>query len=76
MIKSFLIFQVNHVRTRDLDCCLTVPLIIEAGDSLELVISRNPVAAAVADTVLPDDCNDPSNSLFGSPEGRTNSIAL
>uniref|UniRef100_A0A3Q3X810 PDZ domain-containing protein n=1 Tax=Mola mola TaxID=94237 RepID=A0A3Q3X810_MOLML len=76
-LKSFdRILQVNHVRTRDLDCCLTVPLIIEAGDSLELVISRNPVAAAVADTVLPDDCNDPSNSLFGSPEGRTNSIAL
>uniref|UniRef100_A0A3Q4BXR3 PDZ domain-containing protein n=1 Tax=Mola mola TaxID=94237 RepID=A0A3Q4BXR3_MOLML len=42
-LKSFdRILQVNHVRTRDLDCCLTVPLIIEAGDSLELVISRNP----------------------------------
>ena len=77
MMKRILIFQVNHVRTRDLDCCLTVPLIIEAGDSLELVISRNPVAAAaVADTVLPDDCNHPSHSLFGSPEARTSSIAL
>lgn len=67
-------FQVNHVRTRDLDCCLTVPLIIEAGDGLELVISRNPVEAA--DTVLPIDCDDTSNSLFCSVEGRTNSIAL
>uniref|UniRef100_A0AAQ5WXN4 PDZ domain-containing protein n=1 Tax=Amphiprion ocellaris TaxID=80972 RepID=A0AAQ5WXN4_AMPOC len=38
------ILQVNHVRTRDLDCCLTVPLIMEAGDSLDLVISRNPLA--------------------------------
>uniref|UniRef100_A0A8C9ZGX0 Glutamate receptor interacting protein 2a n=1 Tax=Sander lucioperca TaxID=283035 RepID=A0A8C9ZGX0_SANLU len=68
------ILQVNRVRTRDLDCCLTVPLIIEAGDSLDLVISRNPLAAA--DTGLPDDCDDPSNSLFCFPEHRTNSIAL
>uniref|UniRef100_A0A3B4F2E4 Glutamate receptor-interacting protein 2-like n=1 Tax=Pundamilia nyererei TaxID=303518 RepID=A0A3B4F2E4_9CICH len=43
------ILQVNRVRTRDLDCCLTVPLIMEAGDSLELVISRNPLAAADAE---------------------------
>ncbi|KAG7228195.1 hypothetical protein INR49_013358 [Caranx melampygus] len=69
------ILQVNHVRTRDLDCCLTVPLIMEAGDSLDLVISRNPLAAA-ADTGLSDDCEDPSNSLFCFPEHRTNSIAL
>ncbi|XP_056242034.1 glutamate receptor-interacting protein 2-like isoform X2 [Seriola aureovittata] len=68
------ILQVNRVRTRDLDCCLTVPLIMEAGDSLDLVISRNPLAAA--DTGLPDDCDDPSNSLFCFPEHRTNSIAL
>ncbi|XP_059188498.1 glutamate receptor-interacting protein 2a isoform X2 [Centropristis striata] len=64
------ILQVNRVRTRDLDCCLTVPLIIEAGDGLDLVISRNPLAAA--DT----DCDEPSNSLFCFPEHRTNSIAL
>uniref|UniRef100_A0A6Q2X0R4 PDZ domain-containing protein n=1 Tax=Esox lucius TaxID=8010 RepID=A0A6Q2X0R4_ESOLU len=32
------ILQVNHVRTRDFDCCLAVPLITEAGDKLELVI--------------------------------------
>uniref|UniRef100_A0A8C4HQN6 Glutamate receptor interacting protein 2a n=1 Tax=Dicentrarchus labrax TaxID=13489 RepID=A0A8C4HQN6_DICLA len=68
------ILQVNRVRTRDLDCCLTVPLIIEAGDCLDLVISRNPLAAA--DTQLPDDCDDPSNPLFCFPERRTNSIAL
>ena len=36
--------QVNHVRTQDLDCCLTVPLLAEAGDVVELVISRNPLA--------------------------------
>ncbi|XP_057411500.1 glutamate receptor-interacting protein 2 isoform X3 [Balaenoptera acutorostrata] len=38
------VLQVNHVRTRDLDCCLTVPLLAEAGDVVELVISRNPLA--------------------------------
>uniref|UniRef100_A0A673ZKA3 Glutamate receptor interacting protein 2a n=1 Tax=Salmo trutta TaxID=8032 RepID=A0A673ZKA3_SALTR len=37
------ILQVNRARTRDFDCCLTVPLITEAGDSLDLVISRNPL---------------------------------
>ncbi|CAG11292.1 unnamed protein product, partial [Tetraodon nigroviridis] len=40
------LLQVNHIRTRDLDCCLTVPLIMEAGDALELVISRHPTAGA------------------------------
>uniref|UniRef100_A0A3Q2PAW4 Glutamate receptor interacting protein 2 n=1 Tax=Fundulus heteroclitus TaxID=8078 RepID=A0A3Q2PAW4_FUNHE len=39
------ILQVNHVRTRDFDCCLAVPLITEAGDRLELVISRNPLGS-------------------------------
>ncbi|XP_038161121.1 glutamate receptor-interacting protein 1 isoform X11 [Cyprinodon tularosa] len=36
------ILQINHVRTRDFDCCLIVPLIAESPDRLELVISRNP----------------------------------
>ncbi|XP_038628574.1 glutamate receptor-interacting protein 2 [Tachyglossus aculeatus] len=40
------VLQVNHIRTRDFDCCLTVPLITEAGDKLDLVISRNPLALA------------------------------
>ncbi|XP_075284013.1 glutamate receptor-interacting protein 1 isoform X9 [Opisthocomus hoazin] len=39
------LLQVNHVRTRDFDCCLVVPLIAESGNKLELVISRNPLAA-------------------------------
>ncbi|XP_020560391.1 glutamate receptor-interacting protein 2 isoform X3 [Oryzias latipes] len=68
------ILQVNRVRTRDLDCCLTVPLIMEAGDGLDLVISRNPLAAA--DVELPGDCDDPSNLLFCFANNRTNSIAL
>ncbi|CAO2605949.1 Glutamate receptor-interacting protein 2 [Lemmus lemmus] len=38
------LLQVNHVRTRDFDCCLAVPLLAEAGDILELVVSRNPLA--------------------------------
>lgn len=38
------LLQVNHVRTRDLDCCLTVPLLADAGDVVELIISRNPLA--------------------------------
>uniref|UniRef100_A0A8C7IJN7 Glutamate receptor interacting protein 2 n=1 Tax=Oncorhynchus kisutch TaxID=8019 RepID=A0A8C7IJN7_ONCKI len=40
------ILQVNRVRTRDFDCFLTVSLITEAGDSLDLVISRNSLAQA------------------------------
>ncbi|XP_075330830.1 glutamate receptor-interacting protein 2-like isoform X3 [Odontesthes bonariensis] len=68
------ILQVNRVRTRDLDCCLTVPLIMEAGDCLDVVISRNPLAAA--DAELPSDCDGPSNSLFCFANHRTNSIAL
>lgn len=47
--------QVNHVRTRDFDCCLAVPLITEAGDRLELVISRNPLAS--------EDLEDNNNML-------------
>uniref|UniRef100_A0A674P1N9 Glutamate receptor interacting protein 2a n=1 Tax=Takifugu rubripes TaxID=31033 RepID=A0A674P1N9_TAKRU len=46
------LLQVNHIRTRDLDCCLTVPLIMEAGDVLELVISRNPPPPGVYGTDL------------------------
>ncbi|XP_017893916.1 PREDICTED: glutamate receptor-interacting protein 2 isoform X2 [Capra hircus] len=38
------VLQVNHVRTRDLDCCLAVPLLADAGDVVELIVSRNPLA--------------------------------
>ncbi|XP_029477384.1 glutamate receptor-interacting protein 2a isoform X1 [Oncorhynchus nerka] len=68
------ILQVNRARTRDFDCCLTVPLITEAGDSLDLVIRRNPLAQA--DNGPPQDCEDPSDSLLDFPYYRTNSIAL
>ncbi|KAG1973393.1 glutamate receptor-interacting protein [Pimephales promelas] len=52
------ILQVNHARTRDFDCCLAVPLITEAGEHLQLVISRNPLAQA--HIWPPKDCQDPS----------------
>uniref|UniRef100_A0A3P9PUG2 Glutamate receptor interacting protein 2a n=1 Tax=Poecilia reticulata TaxID=8081 RepID=A0A3P9PUG2_POERE len=74
-LKSYdRILQVNRVRTRDLDCCLTVPLIMEAGDCLDLVISRNPLAAVYVE--LPNNCDDPSSSLLCFANYRTNSIAL
>lgn len=46
MARPKSIRQVNRIRTRDFDCCLAVPLISEAGDKLDLVISRNPLALA------------------------------
>ncbi|XP_061837214.1 glutamate receptor-interacting protein 2-like isoform X2 [Nerophis lumbriciformis] len=69
------ILQVNRVRTRDLDCCLTVPLIMEAGASLDLVISRNSMETGDTGGLL-SDRNDPSISLLCFSERRTKSIAL
>uniref|UniRef100_A0A6Q2ZMZ9 PDZ domain-containing protein n=1 Tax=Esox lucius TaxID=8010 RepID=A0A6Q2ZMZ9_ESOLU len=68
------ILQVNRVRTRDFDCCLTVPLITESGHSLDLVISRNPLTQAEFGPL--QDCEEPSDSLLGFPHYRNNSIAL
>ncbi|XP_068611137.1 glutamate receptor-interacting protein 1 [Brachionichthys hirsutus] len=42
------ILQINHVRTRDFDCCLVVPLIAESSNRLELVISRNPASPSMS----------------------------
>ncbi|KAG7456142.1 hypothetical protein MATL_G00248590 [Megalops atlanticus] len=39
------LLQINHVRTRDFDCCLVVPLIAESGNKLDLVVSRDPLAS-------------------------------
>ncbi|XP_067346808.1 glutamate receptor-interacting protein 1 isoform X14 [Channa argus] len=41
------ILQINHVRTRDFDCCLVVPLIAESPNRLELVISRSPTSSSL-----------------------------
>lgn len=66
--------QVNHVRTRDFDCCLAVPLITEAGDKLELVISRNPLAQP--GVVQPHDCHPHFNPVGHSREHQTNTLDL
>lgn len=51
------LLQINHVRTRDFDCCLVVPLIAESGNKLDLVISRNPVTTQPTSELgqLPND---------------------
>ncbi|XP_053108561.1 glutamate receptor-interacting protein 1 isoform X18 [Hemicordylus capensis] len=62
------LLQVNHVRTRDFDCCLVVPLIAESGDKLELVISRNPLASqkmnSEQQTFPAGEWNDQNNAFF------------
>uniref|UniRef100_A0A672MFJ9 Glutamate receptor-interacting protein 2-like n=1 Tax=Sinocyclocheilus grahami TaxID=75366 RepID=A0A672MFJ9_SINGR len=62
------ILQVNHARTRDFDCCLAVPLITEAGEHLQLVISRNPLAQA--HVWPPKNCQDPELSVVSAPNPR------
>ncbi|XP_016108455.1 glutamate receptor-interacting protein 2-like [Sinocyclocheilus grahami] len=68
------ILQVNHVRTRDFDCCLAVPLITEAGDRLELVISRNPLAQP--GVAQPHDCHPHFSPVGHSREHQTNTLDL
>lgn len=46
----FACFQVNHVKTKELDCSQVVPLIAQAGRQVHLVLSRNPLA------LTPSDC--------------------
>ena len=43
-MTRYRIFQVNNIRTKDLDCSQVVPLVAQSGNELELVISRNPLA--------------------------------
>jgi len=48
--------QVNGVRTKDLDCCQVVPLIVQAtGREAHLVISRNPLVWS-GDTIPDQRC--------------------
>uniref|UniRef100_A0A8C1CZ90 Glutamate receptor interacting protein 2b n=1 Tax=Cyprinus carpio carpio TaxID=630221 RepID=A0A8C1CZ90_CYPCA len=68
------ILQVNHVRTRDFDCCLAVPLITEAGDRLELVISRNPLAQP--GVTQPHDSHPHFNPVGHSREHQTSTLDL
>ncbi|KAG7267295.1 hypothetical protein CRUP_000293 [Coryphaenoides rupestris] len=81
------ILQVNCVRTRDFDCCLTIPLIMESGDGLNLVISRSPpgggdnnngtTTTTTTTNGLPGGCEDHFSAAgFCVPERRSNSVAL
>ncbi|XP_048691791.1 glutamate receptor-interacting protein 1 isoform X11 [Caretta caretta] len=71
------LLQVNHVRTRDFDCCLVVPLIAESGNKLELVISRNPLASqkmtSDQQTLAGGEWND-QNNAFLQQTGHTASV--
>ncbi|XP_051026485.1 glutamate receptor-interacting protein 1 [Acomys russatus] len=63
------LLQVNHVRTRDFDCCLAVPLIAESGNKLDLVISRNPLASqkSIEQQALPGDWGEQNSAFFQQP---------
>ncbi|XP_015265988.1 PREDICTED: glutamate receptor-interacting protein 1 [Gekko japonicus] len=71
------LLQVNHVRTRDFDCCLVVPLIAESGNKLELVISRNPLASqkmsAEQQTFATGEWNDANNAFLQQSGHNTGS---
>ncbi|KAF4072584.1 hypothetical protein AMELA_G00264800 [Ameiurus melas] len=68
------VLQVNHVRTRDFDCCLAVPLIAEAGDQLQLVISRNPLTQASRWSL--EDNREVSDTLLTVPVHSSNKTGL
>ncbi|XP_040199998.1 glutamate receptor-interacting protein 1 isoform X16 [Rana temporaria] len=74
------LLQVNHVRTRDFDCCLVVPLIAESGNKLDLVISRNPIASqkeALDVTNLPiEEWTDHSDPFSQQSGGRLASMDM
>ncbi|XP_032710772.1 glutamate receptor-interacting protein 1 isoform X3 [Lontra canadensis] len=63
------LLQVNHVRTRDFDCCLVVPLIAESGNKLDLVISRNPLASqkSVGQTLPGGEWSEQNSAFFQQP---------
>ncbi|XP_070611757.1 glutamate receptor-interacting protein 1 isoform X2 [Erythrolamprus reginae] len=71
------LLQVNHVRTRNFDCCLVVPLIAESGNKLELVISRNPLASqkkgSEHQTFSTGQWSHPNNAFLQQSEHNTGS---
>ncbi|XP_051547449.1 glutamate receptor-interacting protein 1-like isoform X2 [Myxocyprinus asiaticus] len=76
------LLQINHVRTRDFDCCLVVPLIAESENKLDLVISRNPVSSQPSEmnqlsNEEPVNWTDPGDTLnppaAGLEQGQHNS---
>uniref|UniRef100_A0A8C6YHK7 Glutamate receptor interacting protein 2 n=1 Tax=Naja naja TaxID=35670 RepID=A0A8C6YHK7_NAJNA len=68
------VLQVNCIRTRDFDCSLAVPLISEAGNKLDVVISRNPLAF-IANTCLQEPRSFPDQQLVGG-EVKTSTQTL
>uniref|UniRef100_A0A3P8UX98 Glutamate receptor interacting protein 1 n=1 Tax=Cynoglossus semilaevis TaxID=244447 RepID=A0A3P8UX98_CYNSE len=60
------ILQINHVRTRDFDCCLVVPLIAESPNRLDLVISRNPTSSTPSSTLLANHNDGNTNNSHSS----------
>ncbi|XP_055368082.1 glutamate receptor-interacting protein 1 isoform X18 [Betta splendens] len=66
------ILQINHVRTRDFDCCLVVPLIAESPNRLELVISRSPSSSLLTNhtdgTINSNHSSQPAGSDLGPSE--------
>lgn len=74
-LKAFdRILQINHVRTRDFDCCLVVPLIAESPNRLELVISRNPTSSSMVTNHT--DSTALSQPLSGNIEPTELSISV
>ncbi|KAB0361635.1 hypothetical protein FD754_005791, partial [Muntiacus muntjak] len=61
--------KVNHVRTRDFDCGLVVPLIAESGNKLDLVISRNPLASqkSLEHTLPGGEWSEQNSAFFQQP---------
>ncbi|XP_026532338.1 glutamate receptor-interacting protein 2 [Notechis scutatus] len=68
------VLQVNCIRTRDFDCSLAVPLISEAGNKLDVVISRNPLAF-IANTCLQEPSSFPDQQSVGG-EVKTSTQTL
>ncbi|XP_055252701.1 glutamate receptor-interacting protein 1 isoform X6 [Moschus berezovskii] len=68
------LLQVNHVRTRDFDCCLVVPLIAESGNKLDLVISRNPLASqkSLEHTLPGGEWSEQNSAFFQQPSHSGN----
>ncbi|XP_034382414.1 glutamate receptor-interacting protein 1 isoform X2 [Cyclopterus lumpus] len=62
------LLQINHVRTRDFDCCLVVPLIAESPNHLELVISRNPASSSLLANHTDGHSPQPIGSDMGPSE--------
>uniref|UniRef100_A0A3P9H5R8 Glutamate receptor interacting protein 1 n=1 Tax=Oryzias latipes TaxID=8090 RepID=A0A3P9H5R8_ORYLA len=65
------ILQINHVRTRDFDCCLVVPLIAESPNRLELVISRNPSSSSPSTLT---NHNNGANRCSPSPQPACDTV--